>query len=477
MKTIKKKTMITVYKHAQLRRHNTHSKEIVTNTSEGHLFNAGRAFFRFWLLWVMVLVLGGTHTAQSFPISEQRTDETNVRIAHDSANDRFLTVWENGSGIVGQLLSNSGVAIGPQFNVFSSSSDGEIGYEDPSVTFKTFQNQYYVVSRLTLSTCFGFPRRCVPNMVYTVLKIFDHDGRQIGSEITLPPSFSPGRNMPARYHIIADTYGSDCCILISWEDEVTGDIDGMIVNADGTSHRPRFRIASADPRVERMVNPNAIYQRDWDYFAMSYEADRRSGTTYVGSRSISAYSGTVTGEVLVCDTGVVHRRGEHPEGRPQIAYDSTLGTYLVAWREGNSINASLMDSDGPWPIPYDEKFRVNPEILCTGWPDFGCERGPDALDTPSVLSIEGDDTFRILFHEALPSLLPGRAFLSQYRVGVDSSGHGVVSRRVVINHGDGPHRNTAAAYSSASNRIMTVWEKYVNSIPPRHDIHGVTTSP
>jgi hypothetical protein len=98
----------------------------------------------FGILIGLALGSGATLVAAPFPLEETPANETRPQVAYDTAHDRYLVVWDTGSGISGRLLRADGTPVAAAFPVLWNRS-GE-RYAAPSVTFKSHLDRFYVAA-------------------------------------------------------------------------------------------------------------------------------------------------------------------------------------------------------------------------------------------------------------------------------------------------------------------------------------------
>ena len=390
------------------------------------------------------------------PIVETRADETRPRLAYDETHDRFLAVWETGGGVSARLLDAGGAPIGDPIPLFWAGST--FTYDAASVTFKTGQDQYYVVARQNMVP--------FPGGQSVAVKIVSADGAVVSQRFHYPTR--TGVNLPSRHTIVADGFGSDCCVLVAWEDEITRNVDGMLLEADLDVHVAPFRIAAGSVGTGRAVNPFALYRRDWDLFLVVYELDRSSGPTYVASRQIGAFTGeAVGGELPLHDRGVDVSSGPHPAGLPRVARHPVTGVFLVSWWDAEAAHVEHFDTDGPFLVRIPDSYRA---ISRTG---------PGAqivIDSPVPVAPGSGEHFRVFVDEkATPTSTVSSTVVYTVR---DLFPGGVsATRSVVSGTSTGMKSNVAAAFSPLLDRMVLAWQVFTSPITNLHDLWGERTAP
>lgn len=419
-------------------------------------------------------------TRAAFPIQETAADETQPKVAYDTNNDRFLVVWNTSTGVFGRLYTGAGVAVGASFPIFWQRSLGggdTLSYDQVSVTFKDSQNRFYVAARETYG---DFINPFVTIDTYSVaVKVLTATGAELYNRLPYGVS-SPSSAIPANPVIVADTYGADCCILLAWQDDVSRDVRGLLLDDDGlekpvASGGP-FVIADGSSSTATYTKPAALYRYDWDQFVMTYERDPSSGSPRVGGRTIQAYSGTTSGELFNGAFGEDNQITT-PVGGPAIAYHESWNLFMVAWTDGTDTFALGLDPDGPNPIPFNPtssgKLQINRDFGFSGWP------APTLVtytvtDAPAALAIDGTaGLFRAYVHEH-SSLDMVNTLTTSYEVDLIGA---TSSATVISGVGDGPKANAAAAYSPVAANDLVVWQTFTSEFTNANDIWGTTVAP
>jgi hypothetical protein len=265
--------------------------------------------------------------------------------------------------------------------------------------------------------------------------------------------------------VAADTYGSDCCILVAWEDAVTRRLHGQRLKADASLHGSQMVLAS--PSSGRAVNPSLVYQRARDHFLLAYEAKTEASGTYVAARRVPAYSGAAGAELHLAAKTHIDRRDAHPEGRPRGAYNAGRDTYLVAWFDEPWVRGVFINGD---TLSRTPAFRIPRPWSCSPFSPDPCLFQPWAVSTPAVVAV--GHGFQVMFSDM--SLWAGAdSSLVSYSVVPGPGGSASISGRVLVDYSEGAKRATSAAYSAAADRVLVTWQWETGG----YDIFGLVFDP
>ncbi len=83
----------------------------------------------------------GSLDGSNFPISTSSSDQGDPDVAYDSYSNQFLAVWEQSADIYGRVIHADGSFPGPEFQIAA----GPGGLSDPSVEFDPTSRQFLVV--------------------------------------------------------------------------------------------------------------------------------------------------------------------------------------------------------------------------------------------------------------------------------------------------------------------------------------------
>ena len=154
-------------------------------------------------------------------------------VAYDSAKNRYLVVWEDGSfDIYGQLVSNTGSPVGSNFVI------SNMPYPDhsPDVAYNPAWGEFLVVWEYKTGDAQYdiYGRRVTAS------------GSPVGSYIPLCTATNDQVRARVAYNSASDQY------LVAWQDERNGngDIYGQRVNDDGTLPEGNFAIETTSTNAK-----------------------------------------------------------------------------------------------------------------------------------------------------------------------------------------------------------------------------------
>ena len=131
--------------------------------------------------------------------------------------------------------------------------------------------------------------------------------------------------------------------LVVWEDYTENDIEGIVLNSDGTAHSAAFNVADGTVVDIRSHPAVACYAHAAQgVYAVAYERGTVSDYNLY-ARLVSVDGGTAGGELAVCTAS-----GSQTD--PDVAVDPATGHFLVAWEDGRATNdriyGRLLDATG-----------------------------------------------------------------------------------------------------------------------------------
>ena len=157
--------------------------------------------------------------------------------------------------------------------------------------------------------------------------------------------------------------------LVVWEDVTEWDVEGILLNADGSVYKPAFDIASGTASDIRVLPAVAAYAHDSQgTFAVAYEGGQ------VGDLNIYARLVSITGTVYSEKT-VSNASGDQTV--PDIAVNPANGYFLIAWQDGrdtvDGIYGCLLYASGllgtEFAVSATSIPRANPAVAFS--PDAG----------------------------------------------------------------------------------------------------------
>lgn len=350
--------------------------------------------------------------------------EMNSDVAYNPVTQQYLTVWQSGSSIMGEIRDKDGNIVKSDFAIMSGFLFS--GYSEPAVTYKSGQNIFMVAAK-RVTSLIGTTYRIVARRVSAT-------GSPLGSDINLSTVSSVAVTFDGRPDIAADTVGSNCCILAVWKQAES--IRGQRINGDGTLTGGNFTIRSAFPGTVAPT-PAVTYQRfPFNDFLVVYKVLPELANPFI-ARKVVQPSASVSSELVIATgTGV---------SNPDVAYNESGDTYLVVWEDG-SIKGQRLSSLGS---KVGANFTINAKICIF----FGCTSTGD----PAVASATDSSNFLVTYYQSPAIGLIGD--LDRDLFGKQVTTGGTVASGFLIFRDKGQNdQNPAAAYGSGPKKFMVAWD-------------------
>ena len=304
-----------------------------------------------WLVDPSANVLPGFPAEISSTGYSQYDHET----AYDSYNDRYLVVWAeyrwetDDEQIYGRIINADGTSFTVGSDIIISNA---AGYQSrPGVAYDSANRRFLVVwqdNRSGNYDIFG--------------QLLDENGGRVKNNAgsIIPDISDPADNFlisaaagnQTDPSVAYDSFNHR--FLVAWTDPANaGDIKGRVVSADGTAFAAEFSISS---NASVQSNPSVAYD-DYNhrFFAVwvdtrDIDIDHPSNTNIYGQ--IINSDGTLTGWTAV-NANFVVSDNVSLQGYPAVAYDSVNRRFLVVWEDdrnaptvSNDIYGQLVSSDG-----------------------------------------------------------------------------------------------------------------------------------
>jgi len=220
----------------------------------------------------------------------------------------------------------STIGVVPWFRI----TDSNAGQSYPGLASNPAANQFLVVwEDWRGDTGFG-------SEVYG--QIVNGDGTMSGANFPITVENDWQRSPKAVYNPVTDKY------LVIWEDQTDDldDIDGQLVNANGSLHGSKLTISAAK---NDQSNPEVAYNSAANEYLVVFDDDRLIEYDYDIYGVLVNADGTVTGEDFPISS--------HVENQliPVVTYNSRENQYLVVWwdkRSGSNaeVYARVVNADG-----------------------------------------------------------------------------------------------------------------------------------
>ncbi len=249
----------------------------------------------------------GTLNGANFTIYAGPNNQQRPSVAYDSINKRFLVAWEDirmnieDTDIYGQLVNANGALYGSDFPI---AADYTIAQTNPSIAFDK-NNQRFLV---TWDSDTGQDINIYGQLVKT-------DGTPYGANFNISGTVDNRHNPVVAYD------GTNQRFLVTWtEYNITDDVYGRLVQADGTPYGDRFAISNADGNQN---NPSVAYDGMTGEFLVAW-TDQRNVTQDVYGQMVNA-NGTLDGANFDIASKPV------ANWKPRVAYNPNGPSFLVAY--------------------------------------------------------------------------------------------------------------------------------------------------
>jgi hypothetical protein len=364
-------------------------------------------------------------------VSGAAGDQKLPRIGYSAGAGRYLVVWHDGRSqqtydIYGRLIGGDGVALGADLPIFAGTyTDG-----NPAVAGSSTASQFTVAYQRDISGAMQF-------QIYATLV---SGGGGVGSSFVVREWYNV-RSTPA----IASRSGAGEN-LITFTDDPAGtqpDIDAQITRDNGTLGGSLIVVARGRKGQEA---PRLAYDPAHDEY-LAVWADYRSGSDYdIYARRVSA-TGTLLGSeaVLGSDTALY--------GFPAVAYDPKADEFLAVWQEVHSPQSG---------------YEIYARRLSWG----GEVRGAAFLVSRDTATVN-EGSPRVVYNPTADEyLVAWHAFTSQkwrvYGQRISPAGQ-LVAGNFLVSDGAGDAQNPHLAWNRARNEYVVAWQDVRNT---RVDIYA-----
>ncbi len=280
----------------------------------------------------------GPDAMVSLPLDGQ----SNPAAAYNSDHDQYLVVWADSrpgtsdQDIYGQIFSSSGIPQGDNFPV----SDAVSRQTDPFVAYNATDHNYLVAWRDLRN----------PTNWDVYGQIVNADGTLSGANVDINTDEDAQYIRDLIYDPNANHY------LVVWVDAGDDRVEGQLLdNTGGLIGTNAFPIAAGgdDPRATYNSHRNSymvVYKQGGDISGQAIAAD--------GTLSGSAF--------VICDDAAA-------QSYPNLAFNANTQEYLVAWQDmrndatnGTDIYGQRMDQDGN---PQGGEIAISDAADDQHWPD------------------------------------------------------------------------------------------------------------
>lgn len=199
----------------------------------------------------------GSLNGANFVISAASGDQSLPSVAYDTTNQRFLVTWDDGrvaeTDIYGQIVNVNGTLNGSNF-VISNAASIQWGN---SLIFDSVNQRFLVSWTDWRNPCAGDPMApCFNTDIYG--QLVNSDGTLYGTASGVNFAVSTGTGEFFLQTPSAGFNSTDQGFLVAWSGDEAQDIFGQMVNADGTLNGSDINIADDDPTTTQ-YSPSVAY--------------------------------------------------------------------------------------------------------------------------------------------------------------------------------------------------------------------------
>lgn len=250
----------------------------------------------------------GTLSGSSFPISTANNAQYYPAIAYDSANQRFLVVWEdyrNGNhyDIYGQLVNANGTLNGSNFPISTATNHQYY----PAVAYDSVNQRFLVV--------WSDLRGGISYDIYG--QLVNANGTLNGESF----SISTDNNHQTHPSLAYDSTNQRFLVVFTnYSASTDYDIYGQLVNADGILTGANFAISEA---IKTQYKVDVAYDNAHQRFLVVWEDFR--GSTY------DIYGQYVNVNGTLSDSNFVISDAANDQRNPKVSYNFNFANFLVAF--------------------------------------------------------------------------------------------------------------------------------------------------
>lgn len=295
-------------------------------------------------------------------VAIQARDQREPEVAFNSYSHQYLVVWadgldvENAWYIRGRRFASGGSPVGGQLDIASSTS-----YQvDPDVAHNTLDDQYLVVWSDGAVNIWG--------------RVLASDGSPLGDPFLVTDALRWQYNPSIAYNVNLNEY------LVVWHDYRNSDnydIWGQRVSADGKLVGPAIAICTA---AGNQYNATVSYSPEGMRYLVVWE-DCRTGEAFA-----DIYGQRVFENGALNGTNVPIAVAPDHQLKPDVAYNSDLEQWLVAWADDRSGE-------------YDIYARKMDWLGALGEVDFAVCTAPGIQREVDIITLEGTASFFLTWQD------------------------------------------------------------------------------
>jgi hypothetical protein len=246
---------------------------------------------------------------------------TDSSIAHDPVNNRYLITWRNQSGPPGSPGFNHafGAIASADGGLITSPDDLSSGGLEATLAYNAVDGEFFLEARnFAGGGTAGIRGRRI-----------GADGAPIGNDLIISSVGAPAPAGQVVYNADANQY------LATWRNQTAEDLEGRIVNADGTFETGAFPISDTFPSSG--LAASAAYDPVNDRYLVIFA--QFSGGPIFG-RFVQPDGTTPEDQFTILDSAA--------NLSPFLTYDPVNQAYLLAWVDftDGSVSVLLLDDAG-----------------------------------------------------------------------------------------------------------------------------------
>ena len=387
-----------------------------------------------------VLATGGLAPQGNLIIYGGPNNQGDVALAArpTTSGAEYLAVWEDqrsgdGLKVVGQRIGAAqGTLNWHDFNVSAPLGS----QEDPDVVYNPNAQQFFVVWQDGRENEWDIYGQIV---LTTGIPITDNLVVRDETHALIEPAVA--------HNTVSNTY------LVVWDDRDEGDIEGRVVNADGT-----IGVALNVFDAITVTQPALAYNSAANEYLVvfAYRATATNQDIY-GQRVLA--NGTPSGVAFpICNDTT-------NQSNPDVVYNATGNEYLVVWYDERNFATT------GWNI-YGQRVTASGTVTVAGAPIPVSTAAGDQYD-PSVTWNSDDDEYLVAWRDGRNFGTNGYDVYGQRVLASGALGGGEIGIASVSGTQTAPHAN----YISTLGRYFVTWADDRNAATTGWDLYGQNVNP
>lgn len=365
-----------------------------------------------------VLSSGSLAGQGNFAIYDGPDDQRDVALAARPTllGAEYLAVWEDDRSAYGEIVGQRvGALLGTlNWHDFNVSAPLE-NQEHPRVVYNTTTQQFFVAWQ---------DERDGDSDIYAQIVLTT--GIPLGYNIVVRDEANQLVDPAVAHSTISNTY------TVLWDDQAEGDIEGRVVNANGTLGGA-FNVY--DTAGFTGTQPAIIYNSSAHQYLAVFVRKTAAGSQDIYGRLIWP-SGTMSGTAFAISSNAA------AQSLPQAAYNATDDEYLVVWSDARTDTADVYGR------------RVDADGTLLGSDAFTVATGTDAQNYPAVAWNSDDNEYLVVWHDYRDSGTTGADVYGR-RVGADGSLQG---NEIALCTASEHQQYARVTYISTYERYFAIWQ-------------------